>query len=250
MTKFIDKLTSLDKVIDAPEVHRQVEEIKDVDIHVRQGQPVAEAPEKLGLLPDQFEEILDQIGWAKKRELTEANNLFNNFRQYLSLKYGIWSVANLETARLIKEKLNVQMALEIMAGNAYWSQALEKVGIKTISTDSLEWAKTSATGAEPFHPVIDLSAEDAIKKYHDVDLFLCSWSPNFGQSDLMAIKAWRKFNPTSHLLFIGEREGATNSADFWQRDWFKNSSALREINRSFKSFDFIDEQVFEINNEL
>ena len=57
-----------------------------------------------------------------------------------------------------------------MAGNAYWSQALAQVGIKVHSTDSLEWAKTSTTGAKPFYPVEDLPADQAIKKYHTVNL--------------------------------------------------------------------------------
>lgn len=212
--------------------------------------PLPEAPASLGLLPDQFEDILQEIGADKKKKLTDINNLFNNFRQYLSLKYGIWSVANLNTAKLIKEKLHVKTALEIMAGNAYWSKALEEVGVKTISTDSLEWAKTSSTGAKPFHKIIDLKADQAIKKYQDVDLILCSWSPNFGSSDLETIAAWRKYNKDSHLLFIGEQDGATNSPEFWSHNWFKKTKELREINRSFRSFDFIDEQIFEINNEF
>lgn len=79
------------------------------------------------------------------------------------MKYGIWSIANLKTAALIKDKMQIDTALEIMAGNAYWSSTLANVGIQTISTDSLEWAKTSSTGAEPFHPVINLEAAQAIK---------------------------------------------------------------------------------------
>ena len=61
--------------------------------------------------------------------------------------------------------------------------------------------------------MIDLKADQAIEKYQDVDLILCSWSPNFGNSDIETIAAWRKFNPNSHLLFIGEKDGATNSVE-------------------------------------
>uniref|UniRef100_UPI003F5638D5 SAM-dependent methyltransferase n=1 Tax=Lactobacillus acidophilus TaxID=1579 RepID=UPI003F5638D5 len=250
MTNFLEKSVELDKIIQSPDVHQQVEEMVQIDQYVKKGMPMPKAPAPLGLLPDQFEDILQEIGINKKRKLRDINNLFNNFRQYLSLKYGIWSVANINTARLIKKKMHVKNALEIMAGNAYWSHVLEETGITVISTDSLEWAKTSSTGARPFHKVIDLKADQAIEKYQDVDLILCSWSPNFGNSDIETIAAWRKFNPNSHLLFIGEKDGATNSVEFWSQDWFKQTKELREINRSFQSFDFINEQIFEINNEF
>lgn len=250
MTKYLTKLTELDTQLHSSLVHEQIAEVKLIDAYVKSGQVIDKAPKMLGFLPDQFEEILEKIGSNKKKKLTVVNNLLNNFRQYLSLQYGIWSVPNLQTASLIKEALNVHSALEVMAGNAYWSEALSKVGVKTISTDSLEWAKTSSTGAKPFHQVIDLPADEAIKQYRNVDLVLCSWSPNFGTSDLETVNAWRKYNKNSHLLFIGEREGATNSPEFWSHSWFKKTAALAKINQSFRSFDFIDEQVFEIDEKL
>lgn len=250
MTNFIENLTILNKQLNHPLIDNQVEEIKQIDNKVSKGKPLLKAPAKIGLLPDQFEEVLDQIGNNKQKNLTDINNLFNNFRQYLSLKYGIWSLANLQTANLIKERLNVKTGLEIMAGNAYWSEALEKVGVKMVSTDSLEWAKTSKTGARPFHKVYDLSATEAIKKYKYVDLILCSWAPNFGKEDIQTVKSWQRNNKNSHLIFIGEYDGATNSTEFWSHNWFKRSSDLIAINHSFQSFDFIDERIFEIDNEF
>lgn len=250
MTKYLTKLTKLDMELNSSLLHKQVVEVKLISAYVKKKKVLPHAPAKLGFLPDQFEEILNKIGTNEKEKLTAANNLLNNFRQYLSLQYGIWSIPNLQTASLIKEELNVHSALEIMAGNAYWSKALAEVGIKTISTDSLDWAKTSTTGAWPFQPVIDLSADEAIKQYRKVDLILCSWSPNFGTSDIRAISTWRKYNKYSHLLFIGEKNGATNSPAFWLHSRFKKNANLAKINQSFKSFDFINEQVFEIDGKL
>ncbi|KRL82659.1 hypothetical protein [Lactobacillus ultunensis] len=250
MTKFLEKVNKLDQEINYSLIHEQVEAMEQVDHYVSRGKPLLVAPQRIGLMPDEFEDILTDIGQNKRKQLTDINNLFNNFRQYLSLKYGIWSIANLQTAKLIKKELNVNTALEIMAGNAYWSKALEESGIQTISTDSLEWAKTSKTGSIQFHPVINLSADQAIKKYNQVDLILCSWSPNFGKSDIDTVKSWQKYNKDSHLLFIGERNGATNSPEFWDHHWFKKTPALMSINHSFQSFDFIDERIFEINNEF
>lgn len=250
MTEYITKINQLDQELNSTIIHHQVNEIKQIDNYIKNKKPLSQAPKPLGLLPDQFEDVLAEIGEDKRSALTAINNLFNNCRQYLSLEYGIWSIANLQTARLIKEKFEVKKALEIMAGNAYWSEALEEVGIKTISTDSLEWAKTSKTGSQPFHKVLDMPATQAIEKYRDVDLILCSWAPNFGQSDMKAVSAWQKYNKSSHLLFIGEQDGATNSREFWDRHWLKKTPELVEINHSFQNFDFIDERIFEIDNEL
>ncbi len=65
-----------------------------------------------------------------KDKAQEANNLLNNFRSFLSREYGVWSLPNLETARLIKQEYHVKSSLEIMAGNAYWSKAFKSGGDK------------------------------------------------------------------------------------------------------------------------
>ena len=119
MTKFLTKLTKLEQEINHPAVKRQVEEIALIDSYVQAGKPLKRAPRRLGLLPDKFEEVLVEVGPDKEGALRDLNNLLNNFRQYLSLIYGIWSLPNIQTAQLIKNKLHVQTALEIMAGNAY-----------------------------------------------------------------------------------------------------------------------------------
>lgn len=244
MTKFVEKLNIIDQKLDNSVIHKQVIEVNDIISAVEEREILPLAPKPLGLLPDELEEI------AKNTDIKDTkimNNLLNSVRQYLSLKYGIWSVPNRKTAQLIKQELRVSSALEIMAGNAYWSKALNELGVQIAATDSLEWAKTSSTGQKPFYPVEDLSATAAIKKYHNVDLILCSWAPNFGDSDLHVIKTWKKYAPNAHLLFIGEKDGATNSRDFWRKQHFKKSLELAKINQSFVSYDFIDEKIFEID---
>ncbi|QGV04604.1 hypothetical protein [Lactobacillus acetotolerans] len=250
MTNFLKKINQLDKKLNYGPIHNQVEEINAIVEHVANQEVLPVTPAPLGLLPDQFEDVADKLNEEQKVDLKAINNLLNSLRQFLSLKYGVWSLSNKKTATLIKQELAVNSALEIMAGNAYWSKALNEAGIRVIATDSLEWAKTSSTGKQAFYPVVDLDAVSAIKKFAGADLILCSWAPNFGKSDLDVIRAWKKFTPESHLLFIGEKEGATNSPEFWENENFVNSPSLRKINRSFKSYDFIDEQIYEIKHEL
>lgn len=245
MTDYLRKLTQLDQQLNNSTVHDQVTEIKQIIGFVQQKEVIKKAPAKLGLQPDQFEDILTEVGNDKRKKLAALNHLLNGLRQYLSLRFGIWSLPNLKTAKLLKEDLNINSCLEIMAGNAYWSKALNEVGIKTIATDSLEWAKTSKTGSSKFFPVANLSAIEAIKKYPNFDLILCSWSPNFGKNDIEVINTWRRISK-SKLIFIGEKNGATNSSEFWQKSEFVKSNSIKKINHSFQSFDFINEKFYEI----
>ena len=57
MTKFLTKLTKLEQEINHPAVKRQVEEIALIDSYVQAGKPLKRAPRRLGLLPDEFEEV-------------------------------------------------------------------------------------------------------------------------------------------------------------------------------------------------
>lgn len=244
MTEFIEKLNILDRKLDNQFVHQQVKEVNHIISAVANQKILEKAPQPLGLLPDKLAEIASQ---TNSKNVKVMNKLLNSVRQYLSLRYGIWSLPNMTTVQLMKQELHIGSALEIMAGNAYWSKALNQANIQVIATDSLEWAKTSSTGQTLFYPVEDLSATQAIQKYKSVDLILCSWAPNFGDSDLKAVITWKKYAPHAHFLFIGEREGATNSEKFWQSQHFKNTPELAKINQSFVSYDFIDEKIFEID---
>ncbi len=243
MSDYLSKLQALDRKIGDPAIHRQVREIEQIIKTVARHEVLPLAPAKLGLLPDQAEQTAEKRG--KYQAVKTINHLLNSFRQYLSLRFGIWSLPNLEAAFLLKQKLRVKNALEIMAGNAYWSKALAQAGVQVTATDSSEWAKTSATGQQPMLPVQNLTAAMAIKTFPQADLILCSWAPNFGQADLKAIKAWRRYNSHSHLLFIGE-EGVTNSPAFWHETNLVKNNALNQINAAFNSFDFIDEEFFEV----
>ncbi|RHW54649.1 SAM-dependent methyltransferase [Lactobacillus bombicola] len=250
MTEFLNKINQLDSEIDNQSVHEQVQIVNQMISFTRQKKIMPLAPKKLGFLPDEIEAICFQVAANKKKKVRIINQLLNSVRQFLSIKYGIWSLPNLATAKLIKDYFQIDQALEIMAGNACWAKALTEVGIETIATDSLEWAKTSLTGNNPYMAVKNYDAPKAIKKFATAQLIICSWAPNFTKSDLLAIKAWQKYNPQSHLLFIGEKNGATNSMAFWQEVKFNYSQKLDKINQSFKSYDFINEQIFEIKHEI
>lgn len=241
MKKYQNKLNKLDKELNYLPLHEQVIAINNIIINLEKGKILQKSPNSLGFLPDSLDIMIENTGSREKAQ--EANNLLNNFRSFLSREYGIWSLPNLKTAQLIKQEYNVKSSLEIMAGNAYWSKALSEVGIKAIASDSFAWAKSSTTGESPIFETENLDALSAIKKHPEVDLIICSWAPNFGEDDVNILNLYRQLDYQPVLLFIGEKFGATNSTTFWQE---VKTTTNKKVNRSFRSFDFIDEKVFEI----
>jgi hypothetical protein len=244
MDTYLDKLTNLDQQLQLAIVSQQVAEIKQIIAAVKAKQVLAAAPKQLGLLPDQLADLI-KVKPKQKQQIVLVNQLLNSFRQYLSIHAGIWSMANLQTARLLKKLFHVQTAIEVMAGNAYWSLALKQVGMQVSASDSLSWAKTSQTGQQPFFPVEKLTATEALRQNPKVDLILCSWAPNFGHSDLDLVKNWRQYCPQAKLFFIGEKNGVTNSPDFWRLSFYHNQAVAR-LNRSFTSYDFIEERFYQV----
>jgi len=144
MRKYQNKLNKLDKELNYLPLHEQVIAINNIITNLENGKILQKSPNLLGFLPDSLDIMIENTGSKEKAQ--EANNLLNNFRSFLSREYGIWSLPNLETAKLIKQEYNVKSSLEIMAGNAYWSKALSEVGVKAIASDSFTWAKSSKTG--------------------------------------------------------------------------------------------------------
>lgn len=247
MENFVNKLVKLDKSVKVASVHQQVLEVEEIIAKINKKKVLTTRPSKLEIMPDKFEELSTELSESQIEELRVLNKLLNNFRIYLSRRYGIWSVPNLTTTSRLKQEFNVKSALEIMAGNGYWSLALNEVGVKTVATDSLQWAKTSQTGSNSFYPVEKLSAQQAIEKYSNVDLILCSWAPNFGTEDYAILQTYRKYcDSRTKLFFIGEKNGATNTNLFWQAAKIVDRKKIKRVNQTFQSFDFIDEKFYGI----
>ena len=245
MTNYLNKLNKLAKEINIEDINKQVDEINQIIYKIDHNQIIKKAPKKLGFEPDILEYFNRSYSKQDQINIKVIDKMLNSFRQYLSLQYGLWSLPNLETASLIKDELQINSVLEIMAGNALWSKAFNEVGLNVIATDNLEWAKTSNTGKKQFLRVENLDANKAIQKYNKVDAVFCSWAPNFGNYDLQVVQNWSTTD-ISHLLFCGEKDGATNTKIFWSNVNLKHTKELKRINQSFQSFDFIAEKIFEI----
>lgn len=241
------ELQRLDHELSLKELHVQVNEINQIIKKLNNKQVLETPPRRLGFYPNELEELSEKLSPDRAKKLSQANNLMNNFRSFISRKFGLWSLANLQTAKQIQEAFHPKVGLEVMAGNAYWSKALNDVGIKMIATDSFSWAKSSSTGSRLFYPTKAYSAAEAIKTFLNVDLIICCWAPNFGDGDQQILETWRQYGHLeTNLLFIGEKNGATNTSGFWRLANEIHSPQLRKINRSFETFDFIEEKIYEI----
>lgn len=247
MNNYQLKINNLATIINNPAVDKQVCEINEVINALNQHKILNNRPIKLGLEPDELEQLKLGTDSKKAHAIDVLNNLLNNFRSFTSRSYGLWSLPNLQTAQLIKQIYEINTGLEIMAGNAYWSKTLMTAGIKMKATDSFNWAKSSNTGKVAFYPTEGLDAVKAIQKYKNSDLIICSWAPNFGDADYQVLNAYRKYcSYKTTLLFVGEKDGATNTPIFWQEARIVHNEGLRKIKKSFQSFDFINEEIFEI----
>ncbi|CCI82569.1 hypothetical protein [Lactobacillus hominis] len=248
MNNYQLKINKLAKIIQEPIINNQVKEINKIIETINQHDVLDRRPVDLGLAPNELDEIQRKNFQSKRVAIEQINNLLNNFRSFLSRYYGIWSLPNLETVHLLKSEFDLKKGLEIMAGNAYWSKALTQANVKMIASDSFTWAQGSKTGQNNFYPTQKLDAISSIEKYDDVDFIMCAWAPNFGDSDCQVLDTYRKCCDLKQtkLFFVGEKNGATNTAQFWQKAHQIKSKKLLKVNQSFKSFDFIDEKIFEI----
>lgn len=85
----------------------------------------------------------------------------------------------------------------------------------------------------------------AIKKYgSQVDYVIMSWSPDKLEIDWEVLQLLRKDYPEVKLLVIGEKNGATDSAKFWQNAHLTQDDELKKVNEQLHSFDLIDEQIY------
>lgn len=242
--KYLAKLNWLAQEIGLQDVTKQVHQINELTTILGDQRIPKKHLADIGFLPDKLERLCEQAP-TKELEIKVINQLLNNLRNYLAQEFGLWSIPNLTTAELIAMKYHLHDGLEIMAGNAQWTKAFQDVGVNMVATDDLSWSVTSATGARNFAPVTRLTAIEALIRYATVaDFVILAWAPNFGDADISLLEAYRNLPRKPLLLMVGERGGATNSTAFWRTA--KVSTISAAINRSFKSFDFINEKILKV----
>lgn len=176
--------------------------------------------------------------------LADLDHDLRDFRDYLSSQYGMWAYTNAVFLQDLSTYLAGAPVLEIMAGNGYISAGLRARNTKQViyATDDTSWLKENATGNHAVTAIESLDALAAIAKYgNQVAYVIMSWSPDGIDIDWQVLQTLRNAYPLVKFLVIGEKNGATDSAIFWQN---ADLTLVPELNTHYQSFDLINEQVY------
>lgn len=257
---YIDQLGHYAQLFDdIPQIKLLINNVLESDRLIQRGLLPQPLPQLL--LPDDIQDTIYQHVQAKypphdkegdrvwdryTKALPQLDKLLRNYRDYLEDRYGMWSYVNAPYIKALSDYLDGAPVLEIMAGNGYISAGLHNLnpGQKIYTTDSKSWTKENQTGRHSVTQVEKLDALAAIKKYgNDVQYVIMSWSPDKLTIDMDVLQLIRQDFPDLHLLVVGEKNGATNSPQFWHEAHL-SQKGLEKINQELKSFDLIDEQVY------
>lgn len=259
--KYIQELTNYRDLFDPfPEVKFLINNALESDRLLKNGLLPQPLPNLL--LPDDIQDqVFEYVNknypkddpkgdalWNKySNALPKLDKALRNFRDYLEDTYGMWSYVNAPFAKALSEYLDGKPVLEIMAGNGYISKGLRNNNSsqKIYTTDSQAWVNENETGKHPVTDIEKLDAIEAIKKYGDqVDYVIMSWAPDKQETDWEVLQLLRQDYPDVKLLVIGEKDGATDSKEFWQNAQLSQDENLQKVNRQLHSFDLIDEQIY------
>ncbi|GAK30008.1 SAM-dependent methyltransferase [Weissella oryzae SG25] len=184
--------------------------------------------------------------WAQLAEgLEQIDFLLRHFRDALIESFSMYSYVSSPFINALSEYTAGAAVLEVMAGHGYLTAGLQAVNPAqvVIATDNEDWRlQPDPTKAEPVTAVQNIDALAALAKYlPQVDYLIISWAPDTNTLDLEVIKQALQLKPAIKIIIIGEKDGATNSAAFWQKSQLE---PITQVNRYLKSFDLIDEQAY------
>ncbi|MBV0929478.1 SAM-dependent methyltransferase [Lentilactobacillus sp. IMAU92037] len=244
---------------DYPQIKFLINNIIESDHLIKSGLLPQDLPELL--LPDDSQDQIfqhinqtfakdDPAGDHLWNQLTDAlpklDKLLRSYRDYLEAQYGIWAYISAPFIKDLAKYIGQDTALEIMAGNGYISKGLKDLGANIYPTDSLEWVNENQTGKHQVIPVEKLDALAAINQYQDrVKYVIMSWSPDKSPIDVDVLNAIRNSkNNQLELIVIGEKNGATNSKQFWSQAHYIKPETSHRLNQHHQPFDLIKDQVY------
>lgn len=246
---------------DFPEIKWLINNVVESDHLIKAGLLPQSLPELI--LPDQIQDQVfttinaqfpkgDSEGDRRWNQLSAAlpklDKALRSYRDYLEQQYGMWAYISAPFIKSLAAYVGQSPVLEIMAGNGYISKGLRDLGVKVYPTDSLEWIDENQTGRHQVIPIEKLDAVSAVKAYQDkVKYVIMSWSPDKKTIDLDVLNAIRKADNDLELIVIGEKNGATNSSEFWQAAHYIHQDAAKTLNKYHQPFDLIKDQVYLID---
>lgn len=172
--------------------------------------------------------------------LMPVDDLLSGFRQELITTFGIWHLPNQLWLNDLHQFIAGRRVLEVMAGNGILTSGLRALGDDVVATDNFSWENQDIQTPDLWIQVNQMTGLQAIKTI-PFDVVIMSWAPDTDTSDVDILMTLRQQNFTGDFIVIGEKNCATNSAQFWK---IADLSAPLSLNEHHQPFDFIDDQVF------
>ncbi|RRK10069.1 SAM-dependent methyltransferase [Lactiplantibacillus garii] len=262
---YIEQLTHYRELFkNDPKILVMINNVLESDRLLAAGLP----PQQLPVLqvPDNFQDELfarinqtyaigDPAGDAEWDQLSAAlpkvDQLLRDFRDYVEEQYGMWAYISAPFLKDLADFVGTAPVLEVMAGNGYVSKGLKRLHPRqtVITTDSKAWTHETdnQTGRQPVTTIEQLDAVSAFQKYADqVKFVIMAWSPDKLTIDWDLLQAIRASTYDVPLICIGEKYGATGSKQFWDHANYQTDAAVERLNRHFRPFDLIHDQVYVI----
>ncbi|MDR0899575.1 MAG: hypothetical protein LBM27_04395 [Lactobacillaceae bacterium] len=183
--------------------------------------------------------------------LFELDTMLSSFRDYLISQYGMFGYVSQSYAKNLADYIQTQNVIEIMAGNGYLSAGIYAYAkdINILATDNFNW-ENQGVNPNPVFPVENKEAIRTLEQNLKIEIpatVIMSWAPDTTTADLLVLEYLRHsgFFSTqgNQFIVIGEKNGATNSRQFWKK---ANLSEIREVSNHIQHFDLIDDRAYSV----
>ncbi|MBO3092066.1 hypothetical protein LH991_13775 [Schleiferilactobacillus harbinensis] len=176
------------------------------------------------------------------------DRLFNEFRHVIQRQFGVWAMLTAPFADTLAAAWQGRRVVELMAGNGMLSAGLAQRGVTMTATDDRSWVAANGTGQDPWYPIQDLPATQAVAAtLAQTDAYVWAWSPDGVPVDWAVLQQLRAAQFAGDLLVIGEFRGVTDSQEFWDHAHLHTTPLTRALNRQLHQFDLINERAFLIS---
>ena len=175
---------------------------------------------KVEIFDPKIKELLEL---ANKQELID--DIKDNIRAFeerdIFIKAAGFSLITKNFIKALSEWIGDRSVLEIMAGTGYISKSLKDEGVNIVAVTDI---KESCWGfKKEWTEVEKLSANEAIMKYNNVDIIICSWA-YMDNTMYAALLTMREYNPNAIILYIGEDHGGCTAND----NFFENLISIED----------------------
>jgi hypothetical protein len=122
-------------------------------------------------------------------------------------RLGMFAIVDKYWTKQLANWIDGRRCLEIMSGWGWLAKALSEHGVNIVATDDYSWGHYEMI--QQVHPIEQLDACEAVEKYNDAEVLLCSW-PYMDNDFTAACRLWGSNRP---IIYIGEGYGGCTAND-------------------------------------